>query len=54
MLREVGKKDSAALRDFLTAHRAAMSRTTLRYAIEKFDEEERAQWRNCDFRVIKK
>jgi 3-methyladenine DNA glycosylase AlkD len=52
MLREVGKKDSAALRDFLTAHHAAMSRTTLRYAIEKFDEEERAQWRNCDFTVI--
>ena len=37
MLRELGKRDEARLFSFLQTHYAALSRTTLRYAIEKFD-----------------
>ena len=44
MLREVGKKDVAALRNFLEKHRADMPRTMLRYAIERFTPAERARW----------
>ncbi len=40
-LREAGKKDPDALRAFLTTHISRMPRTALRYAIEKFDAEER-------------
>ncbi|MDH4225599.1 MAG: DNA alkylation repair protein [Deltaproteobacteria bacterium] len=36
MLREVGKKDVAALEGFLRAFGPQMARTTLRYAIERF------------------
>ena len=41
MLREIGKRDRAALTDYLEQNKAAMSRTTLRYAIEHYPEPER-------------
>lgn len=39
MLREAGKKDEGFLVDFLRKHYREMPRTSLRYAIEKLDEE---------------
>lgn len=44
MLREMGKRDIAALRSFLDRHAAAMPRTALRYAIERMDEAERKHY----------
>ncbi|HEY6051098.1 MAG TPA: DNA alkylation repair protein [Thermoanaerobaculia bacterium] len=44
MLREAGKRDPAALRRFLAANGEKMPRTMLRYAIERFDPEERRGW----------
>lgn len=45
MLREMGKRVSMdLLREFLQSHVHEMSRTTLRYAIEKMDCEERRWW----------
>lgn len=45
MLREMGKRVSMGLlRDFLRQHVHEMPRTTLRYAIEKMDDEERRYW----------
>ncbi len=41
MLREIGKRDRAALTDYLLKNKAVMSRTTLRYAIEHYPEPER-------------
>lgn len=41
MLREVGKRDQDLLTDFILKHKANMPRTMLRYAIEKYSEEER-------------
>ena len=44
MLREVGKRDANVLRGFLAETVARMPRTELRYAIEKFDADERQRW----------
>ena len=41
LLREAGKRDKAALAAFLEPRHGSMPRTMLRYAIEKFPEEER-------------
>ncbi|MCK9466982.1 MAG: DNA alkylation repair protein [Candidatus Absconditabacterales bacterium] len=41
MLREIGKKDENILINFLENNASKMSRTTLRYAIEKFNKEQR-------------
>lgn len=46
MLREVGKQDIDVLRDFLNKNIKNMSRTTLRYAIEKMDKKERQRYLN--------
>lgn len=45
MLREMGKRCGMdLLRDFLAKYHGVMPRTTLRYAIERMDEEERTRW----------
>ena len=44
MLRELGKQDLGALREFLDANVTKMPRTMLRYAIEKMTERERREW----------
>jgi 3-methyladenine DNA glycosylase AlkD len=44
MLREVGKKNIAVLRQFLKLHAATMPRVMLRYSIEKLTASERAKW----------
>ena len=44
LLREAGKRDGSALREFLATRYINMPRTMLRYAIEKFPEEERQQY----------
>jgi 3-methyladenine DNA glycosylase AlkD len=44
MLREAGKQDEAALKNFLGHHVSSMPRTMLRYAIERFEKEERERY----------
>lgn len=44
MLREMGKRDKGLLVQFLEKHCKVMPRTMLRYAIEKFPEEERKEF----------
>ena len=46
LLREAGKRDVQALKDWLGPRCNAMPRTMLRYAIEKFPESERRIWLN--------
>ncbi len=43
-LRAAGDSDRARLRAFLDRHAATMPRTTLRYALEHFDDQERAHY----------
>ena len=44
LLREAGKRDEQRLKDWLSIRYQTMPRTMLRYAIEKFSEEERQQF----------
>jgi 3-methyladenine DNA glycosylase AlkD len=44
MLREVGKRDQPVLEAFLARHATVMPRTALRYAIERFPEEQRQEY----------
>ncbi len=46
VLREIGKKNKKILEEFLAKHHKNMPRTMLRYAIEKFPENERKRWLN--------
>ncbi|HLJ31483.1 MAG TPA: DNA alkylation repair protein [Candidatus Babeliales bacterium] len=44
MLREMGKRDESALRNFLDMHAATMPRTMLRYAIERLPQDVRLHY----------
>ena len=44
LLREAGKRDEQRLNDWLSTRHATMPRTMLRYAIEKFTDEERRRY----------
>jgi 3-methyladenine DNA glycosylase AlkD len=44
MLREVGKRDEATLREFLDRHATQMPRTMLRYSIERLPPDDRARY----------
>jgi 3-methyladenine DNA glycosylase AlkD len=48
MLREAGKRDKAALVAFLKPRCTTMPRTMLRYAIERFPEQDRRNWLSGD------
>ncbi len=44
MIREVGNRNEAVAVKFLDMHYKSMPRTMLRYAIEKFDEQQRRHY----------
>ena len=48
LLREAGKRDTVALKAFLAPRYKTMPRTMLRYAIEKFPEEDRVKYLQKD------
>ena len=48
LLREAGKRDPQRLKDWLSVRCSTMPRTMLRYAIEKFSEEERTWFMNLN------
>ncbi len=48
LLREAGKRDKAALEAWLEPRFRTMPRTMLRYAIEKFPQQERKEWLACE------
>ena len=48
LLREAGKRDEQRLKDWLSTRYTTMPRTMLRYAIEKFSDEERACFMNVE------
>ena len=52
MLRELGKRDEAALLAFIQSHYSAMPRTMLRYAIEKFEPETRKHLLQGNFSAL--
>lgn len=49
MLRELGKKDQVLLENFLRENYQKIPRTTLRYAIERFEEEKRLKFLKATF-----
>ncbi len=51
-LREVGKKNQIILEKFLQKNISIMPRTTLRYAIEKFDEKKRKKYLQMKNRLL--
>jgi 3-methyladenine DNA glycosylase AlkD len=44
LLREAGKRSLSELLQFLRTHPDRLPRTTLRYAIERFDADMRKEW----------
>ncbi|NLD92762.1 MAG: DNA alkylation repair protein [Fibrobacter sp.] len=50
MLREIGKRDQSVLEIFLKKHYTKLPRTTLRYAIERFEEPKRQVYLKGTFR----
>ncbi len=53
MLREMGKRDKSVLLNLLGMYAATMPRTMLRYAIEKFSEEERKRFMESKLKTYK-
>ena len=49
MLREIGKKDEKTLEEFLKKHYSKIPRTTLRYAIERFEENKKKNFLKGEF-----
>jgi hypothetical protein len=54
MLREIYKRDERLIKRFLRQNYAQIPRTTLRYAIERMDKEERLLYLKGNFDVSQK